>query len=90
MAHHITMQINVPADFVAWIETALRQQSPQHLPIAPEFVMQALVDHICSAPLPPALAQTIISQGVAAYGNALANFSHQHVTSGRRAAPRPR
>lgn len=90
MTDTITMQVQIPAAFVAWIETELRKHSPQHLPGAPEVVVQLLVNEMCGTPLPPELADDIIAEAVRLYGDALAAFSRAHVSIDRPISPRPR
>lgn len=90
MSNTITMQLKIPAAFVAWIETELRKHSPQHLPGAPDVVVQLLVNELCSTPLPPELADDIIAEAVRLYGDALAAFSRAHVSIDRPVSPRPK
>ena len=90
MSNTITMQVQIPVAFVAWIETELRKHSSQHLPGAPEVVVQLLVNELCSTPLPPELADDIIAEAVRLYGDALAAFSRAHVSIDRPISPRPR
>ena len=90
MSNTITMQLQIPAAFVAWVETELRKHSPQHLPGAPEVVVQLLVNEMCGTPLPPELADDIIAETVRLYGDALAAFSRAHVSIDRPISPRPR
>lgn len=89
MTNTVSMQVQIPTAFVAWIETELRKHSPQHLPGAPEVVVQVLVRQLCSTPLPPDLADDIIAEGVRLYGDALAAYSRAHVTIDRPISPRP-
>ena len=89
MSDTITMQVQIPAAFVAWIETELRKHSAQHLPGAPEVVVQVLVRQLCSTPLPPEVADDIIAEGVSLYGDALAAYSRAHVEIDRPISPRP-
>ena len=90
MTDTITMQLQIPAAFVAWIETELRKHSPQHLPGAPEVVVQLLVNEMCGTPLPPELADDIIAEAVRLFDDALAAYSRAPVSIDRPISPRPK